>query len=70
MATKCKPQGPRCNKFDIWTKVAKLAKPHRPKWQFTLKFLKIPIFIYFHRVWFCNTFGGCYSKSKIKIKLC
>ncbi|MFS7958355.1 hypothetical protein Hanom_Chr07g00677471 [Helianthus anomalus] len=36
MATKCKPQGPRCNKFEIWTKVAKLAKPQGPKWQFTL----------------------------------
>ncbi|MFS7916656.1 hypothetical protein Hanom_Chr03g00179881 [Helianthus anomalus] len=36
MATKCKPQGPECNKFEIWTKVAKLAKPQGPKWQFTL----------------------------------
>ena len=36
MATKCKPQGPGCNKFEIWTKVAKLAKPQGPKWQFTL----------------------------------
>ncbi|MFS7955016.1 hypothetical protein Hanom_Chr07g00637471 [Helianthus anomalus] len=35
MATKCKPQGPRCNKFEIWTKVAKLAKPQGPKRQFT-----------------------------------
>ncbi|MFS7966992.1 hypothetical protein Hanom_Chr09g00780501 [Helianthus anomalus] len=37
MATKCKPQGPRCNKFDIWTKEAKLAKPQGSKWQFTHK---------------------------------
>ncbi|MFS8017755.1 hypothetical protein Hanom_Chr15g01384121 [Helianthus anomalus] len=36
MATKCKPQGPRCNKLEIWTKVAKLTKPQGPKWQFTL----------------------------------
>ncbi|MFS7948088.1 hypothetical protein Hanom_Chr06g00555861 [Helianthus anomalus] len=36
MATKCKPQGPRCNKFEIWTKMAKLPKPQGPKWQFTL----------------------------------
>ncbi|MFS7910844.1 hypothetical protein Hanom_Chr02g00110971 [Helianthus anomalus] len=35
MATKCKPQGPRCKKFEIWTKVAKVPKPQRPKWQFT-----------------------------------
>ncbi|MFS7951389.1 hypothetical protein Hanom_Chr07g00594561 [Helianthus anomalus] len=36
MTTKCKPQGPRCNKFEIWTKMAKLTKPQGPKWQFTL----------------------------------
>ncbi|MFS8031881.1 hypothetical protein Hanom_Chr17g01551111 [Helianthus anomalus] len=36
MATKTKPQGPGCNKFEIWTKVAKLAKPQGPKWQLTL----------------------------------
>ncbi|MFS7980694.1 hypothetical protein Hanom_Chr10g00942301 [Helianthus anomalus] len=36
MAIKLKPQGPRCKRFEIWTKVAKLAKPHGPKWQFTL----------------------------------
>ncbi|MFS7955453.1 hypothetical protein Hanom_Chr07g00642851 [Helianthus anomalus] len=35
MATKCKPQGPRCKKFEIWNKMAKLAKPQGPKWQFT-----------------------------------
>ncbi|MFS7953190.1 hypothetical protein Hanom_Chr07g00615651 [Helianthus anomalus] len=40
MTTKCKPQGPRCNKFEIWTKVAKLAKPQGPKWQFTLNLIK------------------------------
>ncbi|MFS7986317.1 hypothetical protein Hanom_Chr11g01008941 [Helianthus anomalus] len=40
MATNCKPQGPRCNKFEIWTKVAKLTKPQGPKWQFTLYSLK------------------------------
>ncbi|MFS7905469.1 hypothetical protein Hanom_Chr01g00048081 [Helianthus anomalus] len=39
MATKCKPQGPRCNKFEIWTKVAKLAKSQGPKWQFTLEYM-------------------------------
>ncbi|MFS7943819.1 hypothetical protein Hanom_Chr06g00504701 [Helianthus anomalus] len=41
MATKCKPQGPRCNKFEIWTKMAKLAKPQGPKWQFTLNIMNI-----------------------------
>ncbi|MFS7913539.1 hypothetical protein Hanom_Chr02g00142951 [Helianthus anomalus] len=35
MATKCKPQGPRYNKFEIWTKVVKLAKSQGLKWQFT-----------------------------------
>ncbi|MFS7976565.1 hypothetical protein Hanom_Chr10g00893951 [Helianthus anomalus] len=35
MATKCKPQGPRFKKFEIWTKMAKLPKPQGPKWQFT-----------------------------------
>ncbi|KAJ0645968.1 hypothetical protein HanOQP8_Chr16g0629861 [Helianthus annuus] len=35
MATKCKPQGPRCKKFEIWTKMAKVPKPQGPKWQFT-----------------------------------
>ncbi|MFS7902260.1 hypothetical protein Hanom_Chr01g00009191 [Helianthus anomalus] len=35
MATKCKPQGPRCKKFEIWTKMAKVTKPQGPKWQFT-----------------------------------
>ncbi|MFS7991740.1 hypothetical protein Hanom_Chr12g01074171 [Helianthus anomalus] len=41
MATKCKPQGPRCKKFEIWTKMTKLPKPQGPKWQFTQK-LKNP----------------------------
>ncbi|MFS7916293.1 hypothetical protein Hanom_Chr02g00175431 [Helianthus anomalus] len=36
MSTKLKPQGPRCKKFEIWTKMAKLPKPQGPKWQFTL----------------------------------
>ncbi|MFS7931286.1 hypothetical protein Hanom_Chr04g00354191 [Helianthus anomalus] len=36
MATKYKPQGPRCKKFEIWTKMAKVPKPQGPKWQFTL----------------------------------
>ncbi|KAJ0765798.1 hypothetical protein HanPI659440_Chr08g0307731 [Helianthus annuus] len=35
MATKHKPQGPRCKKFEIWTKMAKVPKPQGPKWQFT-----------------------------------
>ncbi|MFS7951607.1 hypothetical protein Hanom_Chr07g00597121 [Helianthus anomalus] len=47
MTTKCKPQGPRCNKFEIWTKVTKLAKPQGPKWQFTLLFFSSKnIFMY------------------------
>ncbi|MFS7894248.1 hypothetical protein Hanom_Chr00s001429g01682431 [Helianthus anomalus] len=45
MATKCKPHGPRCNKFEIWTKVAKLAQPQGPKWQFTL-FIFLLFFIF------------------------
>ncbi|MFS7947613.1 hypothetical protein Hanom_Chr06g00550311 [Helianthus anomalus] len=36
MAIKVKPQGPRCKRFQIWTKVAKVTKPQGPKWQFTL----------------------------------
>ncbi|MFS7954837.1 hypothetical protein Hanom_Chr07g00635321 [Helianthus anomalus] len=40
MAKKLKPQGPRCKKFEFWTKVAKVTKPQGPKWQFTLKFKK------------------------------
>ncbi|MFS8009881.1 hypothetical protein Hanom_Chr14g01290561 [Helianthus anomalus] len=35
MATKCKPWGPRFKKFEIWTKMAKVPKLQRPKWQFT-----------------------------------
>ncbi|MFS8017070.1 hypothetical protein Hanom_Chr15g01375921 [Helianthus anomalus] len=27
MATKMKPQGPRCKRFPIWTKMAKVTKP-------------------------------------------
>ncbi|MFS7902689.1 hypothetical protein Hanom_Chr01g00014161 [Helianthus anomalus] len=38
-----KPQGPRCKRFEIWTKVTKLTKPQGLKWQFTL-FLKISIY--------------------------
>ncbi|MFS8004788.1 hypothetical protein Hanom_Chr13g01229851 [Helianthus anomalus] len=36
MTTKCKPQGPRCKKFEIWTKMTKVPKLQGPKWQFTL----------------------------------
>ncbi|MFS7927182.1 hypothetical protein Hanom_Chr04g00305961 [Helianthus anomalus] len=32
-----KPHGPRCKRFEFWTKVPKLTKPQGPKWQFTLK---------------------------------
>ncbi|MFS7898354.1 hypothetical protein Hanom_Chr00s021218g01760641 [Helianthus anomalus] len=39
MTTKCKPQGPRCKKFEIWTKMAKVPKPQGPKWQFTQKYI-------------------------------
>ncbi|MFS8026120.1 hypothetical protein Hanom_Chr16g01483211 [Helianthus anomalus] len=35
MAIKLKPQGPRCKRFEFWTKVAKVTKPRGPKWQFT-----------------------------------
>ncbi|MFS7914617.1 hypothetical protein Hanom_Chr02g00155531 [Helianthus anomalus] len=34
MAVKLKPQGPRCKRFEFWTKVAKVTKPQGPKWQF------------------------------------
>ncbi|MFS7935209.1 hypothetical protein Hanom_Chr05g00400761 [Helianthus anomalus] len=34
MAIKLKPQGPRCKRFEFWTKVAKVTKPQGPKWQF------------------------------------
>ncbi|MFS8004915.1 hypothetical protein Hanom_Chr13g01231321 [Helianthus anomalus] len=47
MATKCKPQGPRFKKFEIWTKMAKLPKPQGPKWQFTLyKIMVKEVYIY------------------------
>ncbi|KAJ0594776.1 putative hydrolase [Helianthus annuus] len=46
MAIKLKPQGPRCKRFEFWTKVAKVCKPQGPKWQFTLKYIKILFFIY------------------------
>ncbi|MFS8021942.1 hypothetical protein Hanom_Chr16g01433401 [Helianthus anomalus] len=36
MAIKLKPQALRYKKFKICTKMAKLLKPHGPKWQFTL----------------------------------
>ncbi|MFS7985442.1 hypothetical protein Hanom_Chr11g00998411 [Helianthus anomalus] len=36
MTIKVKPYGPRFKKFEIWTKMAKVPKPQRPKWQFTL----------------------------------
>ncbi|MFS7900981.1 hypothetical protein Hanom_Chr00s157444g01824031 [Helianthus anomalus] len=39
MAIKLKPRGPRCKKFEFWTKVSKLTKPQGPKWQFTLVFI-------------------------------
>ncbi|MFS7940364.1 hypothetical protein Hanom_Chr05g00463601 [Helianthus anomalus] len=35
IATKMKPQGPRFKRFEFWTKVAKVTKPHGPFWQFT-----------------------------------
>ncbi|MFS7910646.1 hypothetical protein Hanom_Chr02g00108721 [Helianthus anomalus] len=41
MATKCKPQGTRFKKFEIWTKMAKVPKPQGPKWQFTLFFVNL-----------------------------
>ncbi|MFS7999040.1 hypothetical protein Hanom_Chr12g01161311 [Helianthus anomalus] len=40
MTIKLKPQGPRCKRFEFWTKVAKVTKPQGPKWQFTLTILK------------------------------
>ncbi|MFS7991421.1 hypothetical protein Hanom_Chr12g01070561 [Helianthus anomalus] len=33
---RCKPFGSRCEKTNLWTKVAKLAKPKEQKWHFTL----------------------------------
>ncbi|MFS8010017.1 hypothetical protein Hanom_Chr14g01292031 [Helianthus anomalus] len=36
MAIKLKPQGPRCKRFEFWTKVTKVTKAQEPKWQFTL----------------------------------
>ncbi|KAJ0894342.1 hypothetical protein HanPSC8_Chr09g0388001 [Helianthus annuus] len=32
-----KPFGSRCGKTNLWTKVAKLAKPQGRKWHFTLE---------------------------------
>ncbi|MFS7935355.1 hypothetical protein Hanom_Chr05g00402451 [Helianthus anomalus] len=31
-----KPRGSRCEKTNLWTKVAKLTKPQGRKWHFTL----------------------------------
>ncbi|MFS7908360.1 hypothetical protein Hanom_Chr01g00082251 [Helianthus anomalus] len=36
MTTKFKRQGFILKKFEFWTKVAKVTKPQRPFWQFTL----------------------------------
>ncbi|MFS7926349.1 hypothetical protein Hanom_Chr04g00296031 [Helianthus anomalus] len=36
-----KPQGPRCKRFQIWTKIAKMTKPQGPKWQFTLNIINV-----------------------------
>ncbi|KAJ0852048.1 hypothetical protein HanRHA438_Chr14g0633771 [Helianthus annuus] len=47
MATKCKPQGPRCKKFEIWTKMAKVPKPQGPKWQFTQKIISLKNHVYY-----------------------
>ncbi|MFS7965701.1 hypothetical protein Hanom_Chr09g00765311 [Helianthus anomalus] len=34
---KLKSEKPRCKRFEFWTKVAKVIKPHESKWQFTKK---------------------------------
>ncbi|MFS7972629.1 hypothetical protein Hanom_Chr09g00847051 [Helianthus anomalus] len=41
MTIKVKPQGPRCKKFEFWTKVTKVTKPQGPKWQFTHQLIYI-----------------------------
>ncbi|KAJ0534831.1 hypothetical protein HanIR_Chr09g0424081 [Helianthus annuus] len=43
MATKLKPQGPRFERFEFWTNVARLNKPQGPFWQFTLKLFWLPL---------------------------
>ncbi|KAJ0575171.1 hypothetical protein HanRHA438_Chr05g0204051 [Helianthus annuus] len=43
MAIKLKPQGPKCKRFEFCTKMAKVTKPQKPKWQFT------PCFFYNYR---------------------
>ncbi|MFS7890086.1 hypothetical protein Hanom_Chr00s000007g01614631 [Helianthus anomalus] len=49
MTIKVKQHGPRFKTFEIWTKMAKVAKPQGPKWQFTLLALsKLP----FCSLWF------------------
>ncbi|MFS7954466.1 hypothetical protein Hanom_Chr07g00630841 [Helianthus anomalus] len=50
MATKCKPQGPRCKKFEIWTKMTKMPKPQGPKWQFTLESIQFSFSYFFSNV--------------------
>ncbi|MFS7942718.1 hypothetical protein Hanom_Chr06g00491711 [Helianthus anomalus] len=38
MTTKLNPNGPRFKMFEFWIKVAKVTKPQKPLWQFTLIF--------------------------------
>ncbi|KAJ0718604.1 putative isomerase [Helianthus annuus] len=45
MAIKLKPQGPRCKRFEFWTKVAKVTKPQGPKWQFTHYILTLFVYV-------------------------
>ncbi|MFS7906874.1 hypothetical protein Hanom_Chr01g00064321 [Helianthus anomalus] len=47
MTIKLKPQGPRCKKFEFWTKVAKVTKPQGPKWQFTPIFFSFSVILIF-----------------------
>ncbi|MFS7907243.1 hypothetical protein Hanom_Chr01g00068971 [Helianthus anomalus] len=46
MIIKVKPQGSRCKRFQIWTKVAKVTKPQGSKWQFTLLLLTQNFYLY------------------------
>ncbi|MFS8014207.1 hypothetical protein Hanom_Chr15g01341861 [Helianthus anomalus] len=47
MVINVKPQGLRFKKFEIWTKMAKMPKQQqRPKWEFTLCFKLIGIFMF------------------------
>ncbi|MFS7956591.1 hypothetical protein Hanom_Chr07g00656391 [Helianthus anomalus] len=66
MTIKVKPQGLKYKMFQIYTKVIKITKPQRPKWQFTLHTITLNTikkqvkYVYMC----CNISFGSFSKKK------